>query len=318
MAYAASKNCEYFLPEHWQQSINGVVNYFNNAIIQSDGTNVTLSSEYLPTVEVVSHNGQTNLPNYVLSRVENLKFKWTTNQESVDTSDFHLPSAVFGSNQAIQNVMKELGLATLDDYWTAESSGSTVYYYSNHGGIKWRDLIPHINMVNTSGYDGLGGLYQMMFKYFNENFINQDMETYNRLVERQSSVWKRIYNLYPGIVLESTYQNDSATTSADLYKMATYYFKDLSAPEKSYNIALINADQLEGYSGNELHIGDSIKLNIFDYYQNTELSIYNALDQYLFITDMNYSLRTDHDLSLTVNNIKYQDKMIQRLAKLIQ
>ena len=75
MAYAASKNCEYFLPEHWQQSINGVVNYFNNAIIQTDGTNVTLSSEYLPIVEVVSHNGQTNLPNYVLSRTENLKFK---------------------------------------------------------------------------------------------------------------------------------------------------------------------------------------------------------------------------------------------------
>ena len=94
-------------------------------------------------------------------------------------------------------------------------------------------------------------------------------------------------------------------------------FKDLSYPEKGYNISLIDIDNLQGYQGQELRIGDGILINADEYYEENDI-VKKGISQYLFITDISYDLRKDSDISLTVNSIKYQDKLIQRLAKLIK
>lgn len=99
--------------------------------------------------------------------------------------------------------------------------------------------------------------------------------------------------------------------------MAQLAFKDYTAPEKQYNITFIDAAALDGYEGQELRIGDNILIRTSDYYDAVD-EVYRALNQYLFITDISYSLRQDTDIQLTVNNIKYQDKLLQSLVKLIR
>ena len=93
--------------------------------------------------------------------------------------------------------------------------------------------------------------------------------------------------------------------------------KDLSQPERNYNISIIDLASLSGYEGQELCIGDSILLDADDYYEEYD-DIKTTLSQYLFITDISYTLRKDSNISLTVNSIKYQEKLIQRLVKLIK
>ena len=99
--------------------------------------------------------------------------------------------------------------------------------------------------------------------------------------------------------------------------MAKLAFKDYTSPEKQYNITLIDAAALDGYQGQELDIGDSILIRTADYYDAVD-ETYRALNQYLFISDIGYSLRQDTNISLTVNTIKYQDKLLQSLVKLIR
>ena len=64
-------------------------------------------------------------------------------------------------------------------------------------------------------------------------------------------------------------------------------------------------------------MGDPIAVNAFEYYDDYD-EVYNTLSQYLFVTDISYALRKEGDINLTVNAIKYQDKLIRNLAKLIR
>ena len=126
-----------------------------------------------------------------------------------------------------------------------------------------------------------------------------------------------LYTRYPGIFLENTYENKDARSSQQLLQLAQLAFKDYSSPEKNYNITVIDAASLSGYKGQELRVGDGILLNTSDYYDAVD-ETYRALNQYLFISDINYNLRQDTDISLTVNPIKYQDKLLQSIVKLIR
>jgi hypothetical protein len=126
-----------------------------------------------------------------------------------------------------------------------------------------------------------------------------------------------MYIKYPNIFLEENYKSEDATTSQELYFLASQAFKDKSQPELAYQITYINLDSLQGYYSTELKVGDGILLDVEDFYEEKD-DVSKALSQYLFITDISYNLRSDADVQLTVNKIKYQDKLIRRLAKLIK
>jgi hypothetical protein len=171
--------------------------------------------------------------------------------------------------------------------------------------------------VSVGNYSLLEGLYVTIFKLLRDKFTTNQFEEYNRLKKQQQAIWNRLYKDFPGILLENTYSNEDATTSEELYRSSYLYFKDISQPERGYNITMINQAEIQGFKGQELKVGDSIRVNVSEYYDEND-DIQKTLSQLLFIADISYSLRSDSDLQLTVNNIKYQDKLIRRLAKLIK
>ena len=134
------------------------------------------------------------------------------------------------------------------------------------------------------------------------------------------------------MVLQDSYENTNATTSSELLKMAQYAFKNLNKPEAEYSLAVIHSNELKvlmpredyygkleyrSYYGQEIRLGDGIKIDAQAYYNEYD-QIYNSLSQYLFISKISYSLRNPIDISLTVNDVQYEDKIVQRLVKLMK
>ena len=163
----------------------------------------------------------------------------------------------------------------------------------------------------------LSGIYKMQFDILNNSYYNQEFSSYTYYLDLHNKIWSSLYREHPGILLEGVYSSDSATTSEELYQMALLSFKDLSYPERAYNISVIDVASLKHYYGQELKIGDNIALNQKEYYDEYD-DLAKSLSQFLFITDISYNLRSDADINLTVNTIKYQDKLIQSLARLIK
>jgi hypothetical protein len=119
------------------------------------------------------------------------------------------------------------------------------------------------------------------------------------------------------LFFEGVFEYPTATTSQELYDMASYYFKEKSKPEINYSITVLDPHSLKGYKGEELKIGYPILVDATEYPLES-LKVKKSIDQYLFITDISYSLRSDTNINITVNSIKYDDKLIQKLAKLIR
>jgi hypothetical protein len=99
--------------------------------------------------------------------------------------------------------------------------------------------------------------------------------------------------------------------------MARLELQRYSRPEFNYNITINDVYSLWGYKSHMLSIGDPILLDTTSYYQEFD-RLTTALNQYLFITDISYDLRTDFGISVTVNNLKYTDKLMQQLVSLIR
>jgi hypothetical protein len=150
------------------------------------------------------------------------------------------------------------------------------------------------------------------------NYRNYTPVQYRQAQEEHDAIWRQIYTKYPNLIYEQAYTNEDATTSQELLTMAQWAFKDYNQPESNYNISVIDSNTLKGYQGQELAIGDGIEVDATELYDDAGSDIYKSLVQYLYITDISYDLRQDDSIQLTVNSIKYRDKVIGELVKLIR
>ena len=331
-AYSASKYCEFFLPETWQLNQNGKTNFFVNNIFtpvlkEIDEDNETakytlkLLDVFLPEVKVYSNGKTTRLPQYEVTRSSAYQPTQDTVLKEVNKTNLKSAKAVFKNNQAYINAFAELD-ESLDEFYVevvgdeSSSIGKTTYYYAETGGTKWNKILSKL-IPSSPQFNEFNGLYLMTYKILKSKYRNQSLTNYEQTLMQHNRVWDTLYRNFPGLILENVYSNESATTSNDLYILSKNAFKDMSYPENGYTLSLIDVDMLSGYHGQELHIGDGISINA-DEYDPDNQNIKHALSQYLFITDISYDLRKDSDVSLTVNSIKYQDKLIQRLVKLIK
>ena len=318
-AYNASLYCEYFLPEHWQPRISGQTNHFVNKIfniIEKDdkSINIQFSSTILPDVSISMIQGELRSPTY--------QWKYETAAEQTPDS---IKQTI---NQTNKNVAKSLEEITVFknafgdvlgesfDNLIAEELPYKTTYYEGNGGLKWKDIIPLFSSYNLV-FEKFNGLYIMTYDVLKNNFFNQSFNNYKRLQEEKKTLWNDLYQEYSGILLESVFSNTEATTPQELYILASNSFKDKAEPEKGYSISIIDSKKIFGFQGQELKVGLGIEVNADEFYDNKDY-LQDSLSQYLFITDISYDLRKPSEVQLTVNSIKYQDKLIQRLARLIK
>lgn len=308
-AYTASQYCEWFIPPTWTTESDKNTNYFANWIyhIAPDG-HVKLGTSLLPKVEIYQYNKQTILPKL------QFYYDFKDLKHLYHLSD--IPHAVH--NPAIAAALQQVWPDRNDRYvlLDAQEQGTTTYYYNNGGGLEWKNVL-HFLKPTATIYDSLNGLYVMQLNILLNQYIQSSATLYEKTLNDKLIFWKNLYARFPGIFLEKTYENKDARSSQQLLQMAQLAFKDYTEPEKQYNITLIDAQALEGFQGQELKLGDAILLKPQDYYNDVD-ETYRALNQYLFISDISYTLRSDTDIALTVNIIKYQDKLLQSIVKLIR
>ena len=335
-AYTASKYCKYFLPEHWQPVVDTVDNHFSEEIIipvNSENTegkteikDVTLSSKYLPNVEIYINDKYSDfkyrhyLPKYIWKWNPTHINTFTSIAESEelrkqDNNNYIIADKIpVLNNKGVIDVLNHFGTNLSD--WEVVENGYTIYYYNvnDSSGTTWSELT---KKVGSYSFDYFDGLYGMAYRIFSSRYSDRSIRDYEEALEQKRNIWNDIYRQYPFIMLEDNYKYDLATSSSDLLKNAELVFKNKKEPEKAYTISLLDINSLNGYKGQELFPGQGILLKANEYYDAND-SIYNALVQYLFITDVSYNLRNDGDISITVNSIKYEEKLLQSLVKLIR
>lgn len=333
-AYTASKYCKYFLPQHWQPQTSSIKNEFAAdiiiPIIENDKViGVTLSNTYLPEVDIyINDNYETFKYKHYLT-----KYLWRFNPQNKNTwnelcanedivssqdNNNYINAAtvpILADNKGILDIVTHLGTKLSD--WEVVENGYTIYYYNcgENTGMTWSELA--LEAMGASTFEHFDGLYGMMYYILKNSYAARSMQEYESAKQLKESIWNQIYTEYPFLMLEDNYKYELATTSEELLKMSQLVFKGKKQPEKGYSVSMIDIHSLTGYIGQELKPGQGILLDASEYYDEYD-DLYAALSQYLFITDVSYSLRSDADISITVNSIKYQEKLLQSLVKLIR
>ena len=157
----------------------------------------------------------------------------------------------------------------------------------------------------------------MAIRWLKQYYQDWKLTEYIEAQKEHNAIWRKLYQNYGHVLLENSFKSETATSSLELLKEAQLQFKDRTQPERQYNITIIDAASLDNYQGAEIRIGDGIRVKANDYVNEYD-NLYPSLIQHLFITDINYTLRDPANISLTVNDIKYADTVVKRLAKLIK
>lgn len=310
-AYLASKYCEYFIPENWHSTSISDIDYFK-VITEDARGNVKLSTQYVPFIHILANEKHVfDLPRYLFKR------SITSRGAIPNIEEEFKDKVIYHTSSELNNMVIEQAFANLGEdlnSWVFEEIGKTKYYYvdKNGGGTTWTNLTLQYNQQ----FSEFSGWYNMFYKILS-TYTKQDESRYYDLLQEHDNFWAEIYKKYGYLLLENVYTNENATNSVDLLKMAQLYFKDLNTPERAYNITVIDTASLMNYNGAEIRLGDGIQIRANELYNEYD-AIYQSLSQVLFVSDIGYSLRNVTDISLTVNDIKYSDKMIQRLAKLLR
>ena len=321
-AYYASKGCEYFLPEYWTEAANQENNFFNKNIYVIKDNTAILSNYYLPEVKIY-----TAKENSAISPQYHFFYRSSdTTVNDINKNDITDDETIFNANTVVnQNPAYYYAFRRLmpeDDkesnYWLAEKIGTTTYYYVDNinSGMLWEDFVGTA-LKRPNAYQEMSGNYVMGYRLLRKYYYNNNFTQYKALQKQHDQIWKTLYENYGFLILENSYNSETATNSNDLLTTAKLYFADRKIPERAYNINVIDTASLENYDGAEIRIGDGIRINAKEYYDEYDL-VYQSLSQYLFITDISYTLRNTADINLTVNNVKYEEGIIKRLAKLIK
>lgn len=340
-AYHSSRFCDYFLPEYWNNPF-GKEGKDNKYLF--DTTTAELNNIYIPFVKIYS---EPSIDPETSKEVEKdqfpvYSFKYdetqTTTDELLVKPIKPIFKDLFSDDSKIfkdPNQQKHIVINKNQKLYKN-------YYIVTEGGIKWNNLVEFwlndqeaetwfTTEVGSNQYDNrftdnkkwtptkyvFGGIYPiMLYKLLHEVRLDT-IEEYDKAQQKHDAVWNRIYNTYGNAILENSYSNSTAVNAEELYIAASNYFKDKAAPEKQYNISVIDIYSLKGYNNQKIQVTDQIRLAGQDFYDEMD-ELKDLINQPLFVSEISYSLRSDGDIKLTVNTIKYQDKLIRKLVSLIK
>lgn len=332
-AYNASLFCDYFLPEHWQPEYEQERNAFSADVldIQYASVNskvvpvrVDLKTKYLPKVDLEEGKAHNLLYFSDISEYQSEDSFIEKNyldyiEDSVNVRNTISEAKSFEAYRQFLDTLNDIISPaykgdSIEQHLVLEPTYKSSLYSVKEGGTPWPVLFEQL--IGTR-LDYCNGQYLMILQTLALKYVNNPLNTYNQVLKQHNAIWSDLYSKFPGLLLENSFSDNNAVTSTDLYNSALAYFKDNRKPGRNYSISIINSSALLGYEGQPIYVGDSIKLSANEYYPEVD-DVHEALDQYLFISDFNYTLRNEGEVQITVNEIKYQDKLIQSLAKLIR
>ena len=311
-AYAASLLCDIFVPSDWRLKIDKIPNHYQ--VVVEENNSYSLNSLYVPDII------KTSEIDYIIT--------WKDIEPEQDVLQNFRYNDLSDSWKSEINVMLECSAVDMKNnlYFTKIAEEKS-FYTPKTPVLTWNSFLNSAAKVSINGFKGWNGV---AINYMTAHFYDAGLSAYELLMQQRDDVWRKLFQEYPFLFLETSYTNDSATTSADLLMLAKYAFENQKYPEKSYSISLLDLVQsletLDNEDGthnakyfreSELHIGDGISISAEDYTDDRD-DVYEALSQYLFISDISRDLRNDASCQLTVNTIKYQDKLIRRLATMIR
>ena len=318
-AYTASINTDFVLPQYWQKSIDTEDNnnFFNNLFSTTDTSISIAENGLIPEVKLLSDSK---------ANTEFTFYRYVFGSENLDNT-LEVVNAASINNIAVQDALKQLPADIYDNLYAQPYSKefNTTYYYTEKHPLTHLEFITKYktDVINLPYYSG----WYLNMLYILDKYKEQTVWNYQRWLEQHNLIWQSLYNNYPNVILENKFSPEDASNSWEVYVLSKNAFKDLSYPEKDYSLKVINSTQLlmtdesgsnwVKYADKELTIGEAIAINSNDLYKNFD-EVKRSLQQYLFITDISYTLRNDTDVQLTVNIIKYQDKIIRRLVNLIK
>lgn len=318
-AYAASVYCNFFLPETWLPYNGNQTNKFYGSIIAvlgMDNAKPTygVSNHFIPLVKQLDKGSKYKFQ-YFDGNDNNLieSINHLTNQK-LSYNDIQQVSVI--DNNAIHQMFKDLNLDESNWYAIIQYDNYKYYEYVN-GGMTWQQALQAFSRGTISA-DYFQGWDQMMVNVLNTPYY-QDYkpEKYYEYKQKHLDIWRSLYLKYPSVILEKSFTFEDATTSQELLDAAKIAFNEYTTLERQYNISIIKYNKLKGFAKQPLDIGDAIELQADEIYQGRD-DISQSLTQFLFITDISYDLRNPTNATITVNTIKYTDKVIKELLKLIR
>ena len=349
-AYHSSRFCDYFLPEYWNNPF-GKEGKDNKYLFDTE--TAVLDNTYIPLVEIYSEpledgTKKDQFPVYTLKYDETQIVASELLNKTIFDDLFSTGSKIFKEvtqqevpqrNHIVVNVNQKL----YKNYYIIKKIEENEVEENKKNGIKWNELVEFwlnnkefptwfTTPVGAGNeYDSrftetnewtptkyvFGGIYPiMLYKLLHEVRLDT-IEEYDKAQQKHDAIWNRIYNTYGNVILENSYSNSTAVNAEELYIAASNYFKDKAAPEKQYNISVIDIYSLKGYNNQKIQVTDQIRLAGQDFYDEMD-ELKDLINQPLFVSEISYSLRSDGDIKLTVNTIKYQDKLIRKLVSLIK
>ena len=199
-------------------------------------------------------------------------------------------------------------------YFKIETNNKKYYKIdpANQGNATYRGIYLSLASIDKIN---LAGIYLTMYRYIRS--ASEIKSTQYREAQKQNKeFWIELYNNYPAVFLEATYKNELATTPELLYSAAFNKFQELSNPEPEYSITAIDLKNITGIDLYQLELGDQIRIEDNLIEQKPD-QLKRLLQQRLFISKIDYTLRSDDNIKITVNPVKYDDVLLERLVKLL-
>ena len=330
-AYSASRFCKFFLPDSWTKQFNDKENHFFQDIVMpvyDQNTeklkSVQLSSKFIPKVHIHKdwYEGQyTNwLPRYQIEFRPTPTAARSLTQQLLPEPTVSSAVSLFTTNTAYRQVAEHLrhnfSLRDFAQQFTAEVAGKQVYYIWESGGVTWAHMLETITNDGRFVYGNYDGWYGMQYYILSQQYNSLTLYNYDELTARKQNLWASLIQKYPGVLLEKVYGNEEAINSEELYKLASLELQQLVNPERNYSITISDIWKLRGYEGQHLYIGDPIMIDVTNYFSDNSV-LSQLVSEYLYISDISYTLRQYNGLGLTVNNLKYNEKLFQQLVNLI-
>lgn len=126
-------------------------------------------------------------------------------------------------------------------------------------------------------------------------------------IKKKEEFWFNLKSKYGHVLLEGFYEDDVETDSYSLYKKALLSLKDYDYPSEDYSITYIDASDVLGTETNLIEVGDYINIS------GENLGILHNAKNKIQVTGISRNLRSADDISLTVENVKQNNTLVQKI-----